>query len=455
MQAIFIIGCWLSLIVLGCVAPFVMALAYIWVDLFRPHDVYPALGQLLPFSLTTAILTIGAYLVLDRRDPPRLGLLSALLVAWAAWITLTTTWAQFPSSAWWKWDWAFKTIVFTLLLPFVFRSRIQIEAAVLVILCCIASNVVPFAIKSAFFGGGYGRALGLVDLNGGWGGEGSTLSTYAFACLPLVAYARRHSLLAPSRGLMRWVYLAAPAVAAIGAFGSFARAALVACFVWALLAWWQSRRKLTVAIIMVAAAMSVVPLMGDAWHARISTAFEPSKEESANTRLLVWAWTIDLANRYPAGAGFMSFLGNRLEMQTADGQEIVQEGRAFHSIYFEVLGEHGWVGLAIFLSIFAVFFLDMQRIRRKVRDRPDLEWLGGLARALSHSVLIFMAGAAFIGVAFSPLHYYLFALAVSASAALRRAAAAPMPASAEPGVAPTPALLGGWRQRAAQINTSQ
>ena len=137
----------------------------------------------------------------------------------------------------------------------------------------------------------------------------------------------------------------------------------------------------------------------------------------------------------PGRRGFNAYLGNRIEMRNADGQEIVQEGRAFHSIYFEVLGEHGWIGLAIFFAIFAVFFLDMRRIRRKVRDRPDLEWLGDLARALSHGVLIFMAGAAFVGIAFYPLHYYLFALAVSASAALHRAAAAPASAPALP-VAP-------------------
>ena len=433
MQALFLLGCWLALIGLGCVAPFVMALAYIWVDLFRPQDVAPALGQLLPFSLITAVLTIGAYLVLDRRDPPRLGLLTALLFVWAGWITLTTTWALFPTSAWWKWDWAFKTILFTALLPFVFRSRIQIEAALLVILCCIASNVLPFAIKSVLGGGGYGRPFGLIDINGGWGGEGSTLGTYAFACLPLVAYLQRHSLLALARGWLRWVYLAAPGIAVIGAFGTFARAALIACFVWAALAWWQSRRKLTVAVMMVAAAAAVVPLMGDAWLARMSTSFEPRQDESADTRLQVWAWTIDLANRHPAGAGFMAYLGNRIVMRDPDGQEVFQQGRAFHSIYFEVLGEHGWIGFGIFFAIFAVFFLDMRRIRRQVRDRPDLEWLGELALALSHSVLIFMAGAAFVGIAFYPLQYYLFALAVSASAALRRAAAAPAPASANPG----------------------
>jgi len=453
MQALFILGCWVSLIALGCVAPFVMALAYIWVDLFRPHDVAPALGQLLPFSLATAVLTIGAYLVLDRRAPPRLGLLTALMVIWAVWITLTTTWALFPAAAWVKWDWAFKTVLFTALLPFCFRSRIQIEAALIVILCCIASNVVPFAIKVTFDSGGYNRALGLVDLNGGWGGEGSTLSTYAFACLPLVAYLQRHSLLAPARGWLRWVYLAAPGIAAIGAFGTFARAALVAGFVWAVLTWWQSRRKLMMAVVMAAAVTAVVPFMGDAWMARISTITAPREDQSANVRLLVWGWTIDFANRLPAGGGFNSYLANRFETRSPSGVEVVEEGRAFHSIYFEVLGEHGWVGLAIFLAIFGVFFLDMWRIRRRVRHRPDLEWIGDLARALSLSMAIFMAGAAFVGVAFSPLQYYLFALAVSASAALRRAAAAPASAPAEPRVAP--AVPAGWRQRALQVKPSR
>jgi probable O-glycosylation ligase (exosortase A-associated) len=454
MQALFILGCWVSLIVLGCVAPFVLALAYIWVDLFRPHDVAPALGQLLPFSLITAVLTVGAYLVLDRRDPPRLGLLTALLVVWAVWITLTTTWALFPVAAWEKWDAAFKTVLFTTLLPFCFRSRIQVEAALLVILCCIASNVVPFAIKSLFDSGGYGRPLGLVTLNGGWGGEGSTLSTYAFTCLPLAAYLQRHSLLAPARGWLRWVYLAAPGIATMGAFGTFARAALVACSVWAVLTWWQSRRKLMTAVVMVAAAACVVPFMGDAWMARISTIADPRQEESANVRLLVWAWTVDLANHYPAGAGFNSNLGNRFEMRTSDGAEIVEQGRAFHSIYFEALGEHGWVGLTIFLGIFAVFFLDMQRIRRRVRDRPDLEWIGDLARALSMSMLIFMSGAAFVGIAYQPLQYYLFALAVSASAALHRAAAASVSAPAESRVV-VPVLPGSWRHRVRPVKPSR
>ncbi|GGJ45241.1 putative O-glycosylation ligase, exosortase A system-associated [Neoroseomonas lacus] len=459
MQALFILSVWTSLVALGCLAPFVLALAYVWVDLFRPHDVAPALGQLFPFSLTTAVLTLGAYVLVDRRDPPRLGLLTALLIIWAGWITLTTTWALYPTAAWAKWDWAFKTILFSTLLPFFFRSRIQIEAALLVILCCIASNVVCFAIKSVLASGGYGRPLGLIQINAGWGGEGSTLGTYAFACLPLVAFLQRHSIVAPSRGWLRWVYFAAPVIAVIGAFGTFARAALVACVVWAALLWWRSRHKFMVAIMLVAGAAAVVPLMGDAWKARISTSFAPRQDESANTRLLVWEWTIGLANQYPAGAGFNGYLGNRFVTQDEWGEDNVQEGRAFHSIYFEVLGEHGWVGLAIFLATFAVFFLNMRSVRRAARARPELEWIGDLARALSHGVLIFMAGAAFVGIAFYPLHYYLLALAVSTSAALHRATLssadrAPQESLADLAVGHNAARLPAWRQRAGQTKAS-
>lgn len=445
MQALFIFGFWVSLLGLGFMAPFVVALAYIWVDLFRPQDVAPTLGQFIPFSLITGVLAIAAYLAFDRRDPPRLGLLTALLITWAGWITLTTTWALFPQDAWVKWDWAFKTVVFTTLLPFVLRSRVQMEAALLVILCCIASNVLPFALKSVLGGGGYGRAFGLVQVNGGWGGEGSTLSTYAFACLPLVTYLQRHSLLAPGRSWVRWIYLSAPAIAVIGAFGSFARAALIACFVWAVLAWWQSRRKLLTTLVMAAGTIGVVPLMGDAWLARVSTTLEPTKEESANTRLLIWTWTLDFANQHPAGGGFMTELASRIEQRNEAGEERVELRRAFHSIYFEVLGEHGWIGFAIFSTIISVFFFHMWRIRRQVRNKPDLQWVGDLARALSHGMLIFMAGAAFVSIAFQPLQYYMLALAVSASAALHRAMGAPTPVAAEARDPPP-----GWRRRAAQ-----
>jgi probable O-glycosylation ligase (exosortase A-associated) len=451
LQTLFILIVWGSLLALGCAAPFVASLAYIWVDIFQPQLVSPTIAMMMPISMITAIVAILAYLFADRRNPPRLGLLTLLLVAWAAWMTLTTSWALFPDSAWKKWDWAFKTVAFTTLLPFVFTSRIRIEAALLVFICAIMSNVLPFAVKTPLSGGGYGQQLGLVPVNGGWGGEGSALTTYAFAALPLVTFLQHHSLIAPARGWMRYVYYSAPAVAAIATIGTFARAGVIAGIVWMAIAWWHSRRKVALTFVLLGGIVAMLPLMGEAWTARMQTTVDARREDSALSRLMVWQWTWDFAMRNPSGGGFDSYRANYAVAERPDGTQYSVEGKAFHSIYFEVLGEQGWVGLGIFLSIFAVFFLSMMRVRYQARRREDLAWMGGLASALMQSTLIFMVGGIFSGIAHQPLHYYLIMFAVALGAVMARARAVPSVSVVPPqGTAASAAYLHlpAWRVRA-------
>jgi probable O-glycosylation ligase (exosortase A-associated) len=439
---------WGSLLALGGVAPFAVSLAYIWVDIFQPQLVSPTIAMMMPISMITALVAILAYLCGDRGNPPRLGLLTLLLVAWAAWMTLTTSWALFPDHAWKKWDWAFKTVAFTTVLPFVFTSRIRIEAALLVFVCAIMANVLPFAVKAQLSGGGYGHQLGLVPVNGGWGGEGSTLSTYAFAALPLVTFLQHHSLIAPGRGWMRYVYYSAPALAAIGTIGTFARAGVIAGIVWVAIAWWHSRRKVAVTFVLLGGMVAILPLMGEAWTGRILTTVDAQREDSALGRLLVWQWTWDFAMRNPAGGGFDAYRASYAVTERPDGTEFSIEGKAFHSIYFEVLGEQGWIGLGIFLSIFAVFFLSMMRVRYRARRREDLAWMGGLASALMQSTLIFMTGGVFSAIAHQPLQYYLIMFAVSLSALMARVRAVPAQPVAPTQAAASAAHLPAWRVRA-------
>jgi probable O-glycosylation ligase (exosortase A-associated) len=439
---------WGSLLALSCVAPFVMSLAYIWVDIFQPQLVSPTIAMMMPISMITALVAILAYLFGDRRNPPRLGLLTLLLVTWAAWMTLTTSWALFPDHAWNKWDWAFKTVAFTTLLPFVFTSRIRIEAALLVFVCAITAHVLPFAVKTLLSGGGYGQQLGLVPVNGGWGGEGSALTTYAFATLPLVSFLQHHSLIAQGRGWMRYVYYLAPMVAAIATIGTFARAGIIAGIVWVAIAWWHSQRKVALTFVLLGGMVAILPLMGEAWTERMSTTVDARREDSALSRLLVWQWTWDFAMRNPLGGGFDASVASYAVTRRPDGTEFSIEGKAFHSIYFEVLGEQGWIGLGIFLSIFAAFFLSMMRVRHRARRREDLAWTGGLASALMQSTLIFMVGAAFSGIAYQPLHYYLFMFAVSLSAVMARVGAVPALPVAPPQAAASLPNLPAWRVRA-------
>jgi putative inorganic carbon (HCO3(-)) transporter len=414
-QGYFLFLVWLALLLLGVRAPFVFGLGYIWIDLFTPQYVNPGLMSSFPLSLLMGAGAVIGYLMADRRYPPRLQAGILLPIAWAGWITLTTTWAVVPDAAWVKWDWAYKTVLFSAFMPFMFRSRVQIEAAVLVIILSITAHAIPFGTKTALTGGGYERQLGLLQINSALG-ESSTLAVDCVAILPLLAWLHRHGRIVPSFVASARVralgHLGVAGFAVLTTLGTYARAGLVSLGIFAAFHWWGSKRKLPLAAAFVVLAMALAALMGQRYAARMSTIADPTHEQSASTRIAVWTWTWQFALENPFGGGFEAYRINTLDYMVGD-RHSEEHGRAFHSMYFEVLGEQGFIGVALFAGLMATFFLGGWRLMRRARELPELDWMADLAKAMLISGCAYFAGTTFIGVAFQPFHYYLFALTVS------------------------------------------
>ncbi|EQD61099.1 O-antigen polymerase [mine drainage metagenome] len=83
---------------------------------------------------------------------------------------------------------------------------------------------------------------------------------------------------------------------------------------------------------------------------------------------------------------------------------------AAHSIYFQVLGEHGFVGLFLFLAIGFFTWRSGSWIIRETRGKPDLHWANTLARMLQVSQIAYATGAAFLSLAYFDLPYYIVVL---------------------------------------------
>src|SRR3546814_17679041 len=77
--------------------------------------------------------------------------------------------------------------------------------------------------------------------------------------------------------------------------------------------------------------------------------------ESASTRLAVWKWTLDYVKDHPGGGGFDNYLQNKftyvMQERVIDAagsrmekRMITDHGRAYHTAYFELLGELGYFG---------------------------------------------------------------------------------------------------------------
>jgi probable O-glycosylation ligase (exosortase A-associated) len=193
--------------------------------------------------------------------------------------------------------------------------------------------------------------------------------------------------------------------------GTTARTGLVALGVFALIQWVFSRRKILTGVLMLAIAGAATPLLSDEWSGRMNTIEDYGSDTSAMTRLGVWEWTLDYVKDHPLGGGFGVYMLDEMDIPLEDGTIVHQHARAFHSMFFEVLGEQGVIGMAIFLAMAARQYLSGFWIA--VRSRSLEPWIPGLSKAILISTTTYYAGGVFTGIAFQPYLYYLFALSIA------------------------------------------
>jgi O-antigen ligase len=160
----------------------------------------------------------------------------------------------------------------------------------------------------------------------------------------------------------------------------------------------------------------------DRWKERMGTIDDFNQESSALTRIKVWQWALDFVSDHPMGGGFRAYETNIIRMppDRANPDGWVQHGRAPHSTWFELLSEMGWPGLLLFLALIAVTLATLWRVWKRCRGIEELRWCQELARALGMSLLVLTVGSSFIGIAFQPWYWIMFASSFCLSEYVRR-----------------------------------
>lgn len=406
--ALFLVG--------GLVAPFVMALGYIWVDNFTPQNVVYSILTEIPVSQIMAIATIGMYVLRDRKHPPRIGLTMMLMMLMLFWCTYTTFDDPVsPIDARSKWDWASKVILFALFMPALFRSRTQIEAFLHIFVLSLSAQVLPYAAKTLISGGNYGANLGLVSGNSNLA-EGSTLATVAAIAAVYSVHLARFQTILPKWRVIRWGYFGMAAACIVAGIGTYERDALVGAGVLGGALWLRSRHKLAWAtgVVLLAIAMSGFLFETNSpWVARMMT-IRDIHESSMYGRILVWQWTWDFLQTHPFGGGFYAYVTDTISFPPTPAypDPVIIHGKAFHSIYFELLGEQGWPGLFLFLGLIATSFRNLSRAKSIALKSESMAWMIDLAYGIQVSLVMLLLCGAFISIAFQPVMYYAFAVSV-------------------------------------------
>jgi O-antigen ligase len=195
----------------------------------------------------------------------------------------------------------------------------------------------------------------------------------------------------------------------------------------------RSKKKFVYGPLMLLAGLVAIPFLPASFTQRMGTIENHQGDESASTRVAVWMWTLDYVKTHPGGGGFDNYLQNSFTyfaqstISDADGSRIerrlvTDKGRAYHSAYFELLGEQGYFGFAIWALIHFICFIRTEAIRRtyRKRDGPDEAWIAPLAIALQQGHIIYMIGSLFVGIAYQPFIFMMLALQIGLDTYLTR-----------------------------------
>jgi len=412
------IGFLAALFGMGLRKPFLFVLCYVYIDIVSPQRLTYMLLNSIPISLIAFAAAVGAWALIDDKRDTRVAPRQLLILLLLLYCYVTTRTANFTMEALDKWDWVWKALVFAAFLPLTLRTRLRIESLLLFMILSASSIIIVGGIKTLASGGGYGELNLMVTNNSGLY-EGSTISTVAVAIIPIILWFSKYGTVFPPDWKVKIFCYALCFACMLIPVGTSTRTGLLCIVLLGVLMLRDSQRKMLYLGLVATMALVAVPFLPSAFTARMSTIKSYKADESASTRVAVWKWTYAYVKDHPFGGGFEMYRANELHYDTVKVEQVGGEtriertptsdkARAFHSAYFEMLGEQGWPGLILWLTINLGGIVRMEMLRRRYKKAPeDQAWVSPLAGALESAQLCYLLGAAFVGIAFQPFIFML------------------------------------------------
>jgi probable O-glycosylation ligase (exosortase A-associated) len=411
-----------AILSLGVKRPFIFVLTYAYIDIVSPQKLSYFLINSIPISLITFGLAFLSWLAIDDKRESRFAPRQALLGLLLIYCWFTTRNADFPIDAALKWGWVWKALVFAIFLPLTLRTKLRIEALALFMTLSAGSIIIVGGIKTLASGGGYGVLNLMLDVNSGLY-ESSTIACVAIALVPLILYLMKHGTVFTPDWRVTAFGSALIFSCILIPIGTEARTGLICIGVLGILMLRHAKRRFLYVSLIGIAGMIAVPFLPSSFTQRMDTITEYKADSSASTRVAVWMWTLDYVHLHPFGGGFDAFRGNSVRYETVKQENagasaenkatlVVDQARAYHSAYFEMLGEQGWPGLILWLLVQLGGLYRMEVVRRRYWNRPasDDQWIGHLANALQQGQIVYLVGATFVGMAFQPFVFMLIGM---------------------------------------------
>jgi probable O-glycosylation ligase (exosortase A-associated) len=414
-----------ALLVLTFRQPAVGAYLWAWLSLMNPHKMTYGFAFTMPFAHLAALATLTALLVTkQRRAPPKSPIFTVQLM-FLFWMSVTSFFALAPvQDVVERWIFVMKIHLMLIVTWMLVRDAAQIRILVWI----VTMSVAFFGIKGGIYTlltGGSGRVWGPP---GGLLQGNNELAVALVMLMPFLYYLRQTD----KRAWVRHALLFSLVCCAFSVLGSQSRGALLALVSMAFFLGLKGKYPIRTSVVLLLLMVVAIGFMPESWTNRMETIGEYQADGSAMSRIWTWKTLYATALDRPlVGAGF------RADNLVVFGRYAPTEppfdvfaGLVFvaHSIYLQVLGEQGFVGLALFLGLGLTTWITASRVARLSKDDPEFkDWMPLLLRMVQVSLIGYAIGGTFLSLAYLDLPYYVIGFVVLCGALVNEKAAALKP----------------------------
>ena len=402
---------WMALLPLCLMSAFVGVLLWVWVALLSPNELLSGFMAGVPFNKIVAVCTLLLLLVSREKKEPYLDLTMTLLLLLA--MTSTVSWflslAPGPDG-----DDLYQKLIKEIVLAFtiaaVMTTRHRIHLLVLIIVVSLGFLAVKEGLISLLTSGGH-KITGSGSV-----GDNNSLATALLMIIPLTLYLARYSAVRIVRiGLTTTLVLAAVTVVM-----TFSRGGFVGMLILAMFMVKNSQNKVASILLVGIAGVAIYTLAPSSWFDRLNTIQNADNDGSFMGRVVAWKMSWLIAMDHPLFGGGPHAVQHlsvwntykpelpSLDFIATPPPDTV--AHAAHSIYFEMLGDYGFVGLALFLGTVLTGLWNCNWIYRRARGHESLTWAADLARMGQISLVLYLATGAALSMGYFELVYVLVAL---------------------------------------------
>lgn len=401
MRDLFVAACVFGSLPFILYRPYIGILMWAWLGYMNPHRLAYGFAVNFPWAYMVALVTLTSLLLSKEKKEIPWTRESVTLLIFALWMCVTTYFALEPVLAPFILTKILKILLMTYVTMMLINSKWRIELLVAVIVFSLGFYGVKGGIFTITTGGG-NHVRGP---NGTFIGGNNEIGLALIMTIPLMRYL--HIQIKNKIGKI--AMLTAMLLTVVAIFGTQSRGDLLGLGVMGLFLILKNPKKLGFLLVLVIAIPLALKFMPQEWYQRMDSISNYQQDASAQGRINAWHFAFNLANHRPVlGGGFEVFRQPWFRLYAPEPNNVHDA----HSIYFEVLGEQGYVGLFIFLLLAWFTWNRASQIIKKTKKNAEWRWAADLAAMIQVSLIGYFSAGAFLGLANFDLYYGLIGLVV-------------------------------------------